>query len=102
MLKQNKKQSVDNNLQSTEDADMESDNEDDNSTEEMEAEAGPSSQDNDSNQSTKKKKRGIIYISSIPKHMNVTILREILSQYAKIGRMFLQPEKLPGKSLMKL
>lgn len=45
----------------------------------------------------KKKKRGIIYISSIPKYMNVTILREMLSQYAKIGRIFLQPGKLSGQ-----
>lgn len=45
----------------------------------------------------KKKKRGIIYISSIPKFMNVTILREMLSQHAKIGRIFLQPGKLSGE-----
>lgn len=45
----------------------------------------------------KKKKRGIIYISSIPKYMNVTILREMLSQHAKIGRIFLQPGKLSGE-----
>lgn len=44
----------------------------------------------------KKRKRGIIYISSIPKHMNVTILREMLGQYAKISRIYLQPEKLSG------
>lgn len=44
----------------------------------------------------KKKKRGIIYLSTIPKHMNVTILREMLSQYATVGRIFLQPEKLPS------
>lgn len=45
----------------------------------------------------KKKKKGIIYISSIPKHMNVAILRDMLGQYSKIGRIFLQPGKLPGK-----
>lgn len=55
--------------------------------------AGPSGLQ--SNEKPKKrKKRGIIYISSIPKFMNVTILREMLSQYAKIGRVFLQPDKL--------
>lgn len=46
---------------------------------------------------SKKKKRGIIYISTIPKHMNVTILREMLGQHAKIGRIFLQPGKLTSK-----
>lgn len=46
---------------------------------------------------SKKKKRGILYLSSIPKYMNVTILREMLSQYAKIGRIFLQPGKLSGE-----
>lgn len=56
--------------------------------------AGPSGLDN---KPAKKKKRGIIYISSIPKYMNVTILREMLSQYAKIGRIFLQPGKLTGR-----
>lgn len=56
-------------------------------------EAGPSGSVT-SEPSEKKKKRGIIYISSIPKFMNVTILRELLSQYAKLGRIFLQPGKL--------
>lgn len=44
----------------------------------------------------KKRKKGIIYISNIPKHMNVTRVREILGEYGKIGRVYLQPEKLPG------
>uniref|UniRef100_A0A034WBU8 Activator of basal transcription 1 n=1 Tax=Bactrocera dorsalis TaxID=27457 RepID=A0A034WBU8_BACDO len=44
----------------------------------------------------KKRKKGIIYISNIPKHMNVTRMREILGEYAKLGRVYLQPEKLPG------
>lgn len=60
------------------------------------AEAGPSGSGL-SEGPPKKKKRGIIYISSIPKYMNVTILREMLSQYAKIGRIFLQPGKLTSK-----
>lgn len=58
--------------------------------------AGPSGLDADE-RPPKKKKRGIIYISSIPKYMNVTILREMLSQYAKICRIFLQPGKLSGE-----
>lgn len=63
--------------------------------------AGPSGL-NDANEvkQPKKKKRGIIYISSIPKHMTVMILREMLSQYAKIDRVFLQPGKLPGKTFI--
>jgi len=47
--------------------------------------------------STKKAKKGIIYISNIPKHMNVTRLREILGEYGKIGRVYLQPEKLSSE-----
>lgn len=82
----------------------------DNSAEEenqMETEQNNSESDNDEpaaepsglneKRSKKKKKRGIIYLSSIPKYMNVTILREMLSQYAKIGRIFLQPGKLSGE-----
>lgn len=38
----------------------------------------------------KKKKRGIIYLSSIPKFMNVTKVREIFSEYGKIDRVYLQ------------
>lgn len=64
--------------------------------------AGPSkvrtaSEGSETEKPAKKKKRGIIYVSSIPKHMNVTIMREMLSQYAKLGRVFLQPGKLPGR-----
>ncbi|XP_057333417.1 activator of basal transcription 1-like [Microplitis mediator] len=38
----------------------------------------------------KKYKRGIIYISQIPKYMNCAILREMLSVYGKIDRVYLQ------------
>lgn len=40
--------------------------------------------------STKRRKKGIVYISSIPKYMNVTKLRELLGEYGEIGRVFLQ------------
>lgn len=61
--------------------------------------AGPSGLNDASEEKPpKKRKRGIIYISSIPKHMNVTILKEMLGQYAKLGRVFLQPGKSPGNS----
>jgi len=40
----------------------------------------------------KKVKRGIIYLSTIPKYMNVTMLREIFSAYGEVGRVYLQLE----------
>lgn len=44
----------------------------------------------------KKFKKGIIYVSNLPKHMNVTRIRETLGAYGDLGRVFLQPDKLPG------
>ncbi|XP_011300998.1 activator of basal transcription 1 [Fopius arisanus] len=38
----------------------------------------------------KKRKRGIIYLSNIPKYMNVTTVREIFSKYGEVGRVYLQ------------
>lgn len=38
----------------------------------------------------KKDKRGIIYLFTIPKYMNVTLIREIFSVYGKVGRVYLQ------------
>jgi len=43
------------------------------------------------NSTVRKRKKGIVYLSSIPKYMNVTKLRELLSEYGDIGRVFLQP-----------
>nr|NP_001401070.1 uncharacterized protein Dmel_CG46511 [Drosophila melanogaster]UYK33069.1 uncharacterized protein Dmel_CG46511 [Drosophila melanogaster] len=40
----------------------------------------------------KKIKKGIIYISNIPKHMTLTRLREILGEYGGIGRAFLRSQ----------
>ncbi|KAH8326804.1 hypothetical protein KR059_011937 [Drosophila kikkawai] len=54
-----------------------------------------------SSDSTKKRKKGIIYISNIPKHMNVTRLREILGDFGKIGRVYLQPEKQSSEKAKK-
>ncbi|KAF7386552.1 hypothetical protein HZH68_013684 [Vespula germanica] len=46
-------------------------------------------------ESLKKKKSGIIYLSTIPKYMNITKVREIFSTYGKVGRVYLQlPENL--------
>lgn len=39
---------------------------------------------------TKKRKRGIVYLSSIPKYMNIAKIRELFSVYGKIGRVYLQ------------
>ena len=38
----------------------------------------------------KKKKRGIIYLSTIPRYMNVTKIREIFAAYGTVGRVYLQ------------
>jgi len=45
---------------------------------------------------TKRKKRGIIYLSSLPKYMNVTTVREIFSEYGTVKRIFLQPAAVDG------
>lgn len=45
-----------------------------------------------------KRKHGIIYLSTIPKHMTVAIARDMFGQHAAIGRMFFQPnEKNDGE-----
>lgn len=38
------------------------------------------------------RKKGIIYISSIPKHMNVAICKEMMERFGEVGRIFLQPD----------
>lgn len=45
-----------------------------------------------SKQKGKTQKKGIVYISSIPKHMNVAICRILMEQFGEIGRIFLQPD----------
>lgn len=40
----------------------------------------------------KKYKFGIIYLSYVPEGLNVKILREMLSQFGEIGRIYLEPE----------
>lgn len=89
-------------IENSNDDDQEMDSEEEgNSGKHVMDAAGPSGLDA-AEKPPKKKKRGIIYISSIPKYMNVTILREMLSQYAKIGRIFLQPGKLSGELILQL
>jgi len=42
-------------------------------------------------------KKGVIYISNLPKHMTLTRLREILGEYGAIGRAFLRSQKLSSE-----
>lgn len=51
------------------------------------------SNSNSGNVVTKKKikKRGIIYLSTIPPYMNVAKVREIFGQFGELGRIYLQP-----------
>ena len=46
---------------------------------------------NEQNASGKKKKPGIIYLSSIPTDYNVARTITFFSQFGKVGRVFLQP-----------
>lgn len=38
----------------------------------------------------KKRKRGIVYLSSIPKHMNVALIKNLFNEYGAVGRVYLQ------------
>lgn len=64
--------------------------------EEDSAQEGPSEET--AQERIKTKKHGIIYISSIPKYMTVSILREFLSEHAKVGRIYLQARSSGQKS----
>lgn len=46
----------------------------------------------------KKKTPGVVYLSYIPPKMDVRTVRNMLSKYGELGRIFLQPEKHTGKS----
>lgn len=39
----------------------------------------------------KTRKRGIVYLSTIPPYMNVAKIREIFSEFGEVGRIYLQP-----------
>lgn len=39
----------------------------------------------------KTRKRGIVFLSTIPPYMNVAKIREIFSKYGEVGRIYLQP-----------
>lgn len=40
----------------------------------------------------KKKVPGIVYLSSIPTKMNVKLIKDYLSDFGEVDRIFLQPE----------
>ncbi|XP_076246648.1 activator of basal transcription 1 [Calliopsis andreniformis] len=50
----------------------------------------------------KKRKRGIVYLSSIPKYMNIAKIRELFSVYGTVGRIYLQLEENESKHGEKL
>lgn len=79
-----------------EDGDMEVDHSADEEAEEI---AGPSTSQQKPEQKEKIRKKGIIYISSIPKHMNVAICRELMERFGEVGRIFLQPDSKGSKLL---
>ncbi|XP_061708325.1 uncharacterized protein LOC133518665 [Cydia pomonella] len=45
----------------------------------------------------KTRKRGIIFLSTIPPYMNVAKIREIFSQFGEVGRIYLQSSAKPGE-----
>ncbi len=44
-------------------------------------------------ETVKRNKKGIIYLSCLPKYLNVIKLREIMENFGEVGRIFLQPQK---------
>jgi len=46
---------------------------------------------------TRKRKSGVIYIQTVPPLFTVTKMREVLSSYGEVGRIFLKAEKYEGK-----
>ncbi|XP_026758972.2 uncharacterized protein LOC113518310 [Galleria mellonella] len=45
----------------------------------------------------KTRKRGIVFLSTIPPYMNVAKIREIFSEFGDVGRIFLQPSGKIGE-----
>ncbi|XP_065346696.1 activator of basal transcription 1-like [Cloeon dipterum] len=50
----------------------------------------------------KKTKTGILYLPNIPPYMNATILREMLTPFGEIGRIFLQKDAKAGARFKKV
>eukprot|EP00088_Acartia_fossae_P059331 TRINITY_DN7026_c0_g1_i7.p1 TRINITY_DN7026_c0_g1~~TRINITY_DN7026_c0_g1_i7.p1 ORF type:complete len:346 (-),score=112.29 TRINITY_DN7026_c0_g1_i7:116-1153(-) len=53
-------------------------------------------QDLDMDLPEKKRKPGIIYLSSVPEGMNVSQTTSFFAQFGRVGRVFLQPDKKLG------
>ncbi|XP_038208201.1 pre-rRNA-processing protein esf2-like [Zerene cesonia] len=53
--------------------------------------------DTNINSIKKTRKRGIIYLSTIPPYMNVAKIREIFSVFGEVGRIYLQSSAKPGE-----
>lgn len=66
---------------------------------ELEPEPAEEEANDKQKKSLKKRKKGIIYIGSIPQHMNVAICRDMMEKFGEVGRIFLQPDK-KGSKLM--
>lgn len=45
-----------------------------------------------SDENVKKKKPGIVYLSTLPPFMNISKLRQLLSKFGEIGRTYLVPK----------
>lgn len=66
----------------------------------MDNTAMPSVEDNESflaEKPPKKRKPGIVYLSTIPPNMNVSSIREYFNRFGKIGRMYLQAAENSGQ-----
>lgn len=46
----------------------------------------------------KKRKPGIVYLSSVPSGMNVSQTTSFFSEFGRVGRIFLQPDKMDKKT----
>lgn len=71
--------------------------ESDEQMEEESEEPGTSKASSSKQIKSKTRKKGIIYISTIPRHMNVAICREFMEQFGEVGRLFLQPDSKGSK-----
>jgi ESF2/ABP1 family protein len=49
----------------------------------------------------KKAKTGVVYLSYVPQGMNVLIMRQLLSAYGDVGRVYLEPNKGTAKPGLK-
>lgn len=72
-----------------ENVDLEADNDDDHLEPRVPLHPDPELLDTDE----KRYKYGILYLSYVPDGLNVKILREIMSEFGEVGRIYLEPEK---------